>query len=387
MAREREAAAPPPRPRRSLFDAYLMVDWSAASGPTGRVPRHDAVWVAEARWGGRALRFEAERYFPTRRACVEHLAARLEAHLSRGRTVLAGFDFPFGFPAGLARALGLRAPGWRAIWRLLRSPASHLPGAPENRYAAADNRNNRFAVAAAVNRAAQGGERGRAGPFFGCPRREETAWLGQARPTFPVAAARGARLSCWRSTDEALRRAGLSPLSPWWVLGGGAPTVGGQALVGIPAVAELAERLDGRARIWPLETGFAPPPSGAARAVLAEIWPGLVNDRLEQGLVRDAAQVRAMARWAAGADADGTLRRLLAAPPGLGGADLAACLSEEGWTLGAGPGPRPGTGRGGSATRGRRGSGRAASRPRRRRPARPPPPPARPRPPARSRGG
>lgn len=332
---------PPPRFRRAaptLFDAYLAVDWSARSGSTGAAPAADAVWASEAWWDGDALRWARERYFPTRRACIEHLVAALSRQISRARRVLVGFDFPLGYPAGLARALGLEGPSWRATWRLLRDPGASLPGAPENRYATVDNANNRFAVAAALNRAATGGRRRAVpGPFHGCPARHESAWLLRTRAEFPFVVRRGVALAYWRRAEARLRRGGRAPLSGWWVLGGGAPTAGGQALVGIPAVHELAERLGRCAAIWPFETGFTAVPAGSGpggRAVLAEIWPGLVEAPLQAGLVRDAAQVRATAAWAAAADASGSLGALLDRPAGLTEREVDACADEEGWILG-----------------------------------------------------
>jgi hypothetical protein len=334
------AGQPPPRIRRSggtLFDAYLMVDWSARSSSTGGTPIPDAVWVSEAVWEGEELKWDRERYFPTRRACIEFLIARLSQHISAARKVLVGFDFPFGYPAGLARALGFEGPSWREIWKLLRDPRSFLVDVPENQYADADNANNRFALAGAINRAASEGDRFIPGPFHGCPERHESIWLVRARPEFPFAVRSGVTLEYWRHTDSRLRDQGWRPLSAWWVLGGGAPTVGGQALVGIPAVHEIAERLGGSATIWPFETGFTSKPMGDGvngRVVFAEIWPGLLNGSLQPGLIRDQAQVRATTGWAASADASRSLRLHFDAPAGLLPSEVEACADEEGWILG-----------------------------------------------------
>ena len=62
--------------------------------------------------------------------------------LTRGRRLLIGFDFPFGYPAGTAARLGLRGLAWRNLWQTL-----------EDRIAdGKDNRNNRFDVAESLNR-------------------------------------------------------------------------------------------------------------------------------------------------------------------------------------------------------------------------------------------
>jgi hypothetical protein len=87
----------------------------------------------------------------------------------------------------------------------------------------------------------------------------------------------------------------------------------------------------------PFETGFTAAPAGSrpgGRAILAEIWPGLVGAPLQAGLVRDAAQVRATAAWAAAADASGSLGALFDRPAGLTAPEVDACADEEGWILG-----------------------------------------------------
>ena len=323
------------RRRPVIFDVYLMVDWSGASGSTGRSPRADAVWVAETGWDGPRTAWQPELYFDTRRRCLEHLVRRLGAHLAARRRVLAGFDFSLGYPAGLARALGLAGRPWRATWEALARPGLLWPGAPDNAYATEDNRNDRFAVASAFNRRVARGARQAAGPFYGCPRRLETAWLHAARPPFPFSAA-GVSLPYHREAERRLAHRRIC--SGWWVLGGGAPTVGGQAIVGIPAVRELAARLGAAARVWPFETGFSPAVNdghGGGAVVLAEIWPNLVNHLREPGRVRERAPVRAVAGWAARADETGELRRRIGPPDGLSGRALTHVIEEEGWILGA----------------------------------------------------
>src|SRR5262249_28658470 len=128
-----------------LFDAYLMVDWSAAAVPTvGR----DSIWYAL-----RTGRSERCANVATRAAAQAALRALLLEQRSEGRRVLVGFDFPFGYPAGFAAALGLRH--WRQVWRFL---ADHIADGD-------DNANDRFTAAARINR-----ERfGAAFPFWGHP--------------------------------------------------------------------------------------------------------------------------------------------------------------------------------------------------------------------------
>ncbi len=122
-----------------LFDHYVIVDWSAASRPkTGR----DSIWVC--RRGRHGERVDNP---PTRHLARRLLADMLAAAAAAGERVILGFDFPFGYPAGFARRLGLDGePPWRAVWdeiaRLL----------DDNE----DNRNNRFTLGAVLNRAGLG---------------------------------------------------------------------------------------------------------------------------------------------------------------------------------------------------------------------------------------
>ena len=319
------------------FDAYLMVDWSAKSGRHRASPSPDAPWVGEAEWHRTELRWRPEAYARSRAECVVHLRERLAAHRERGHRVLVGFDFSFGYPAGFAKALGLSGVAWRALWDEVARPTS--PGgwvAPDNVFAAPDNRNNRFAVASHLNRRAHahGGPRG--GPLHGCPASEVTPWLPQARGTFPYAAPSGA-VAYWRRAEQAFKDQRLQPASSWWVLGGGAPTVGGQILTGLPVVRALRDDPSlGPSRVWPFEGGFAAPlPTAGPWTLYVEIWPGVVNAALPPLPLRDQAQVHAMVAWAAGQDAAGTLEARLAPPPGLSSGELARCVSEEGWVLGA----------------------------------------------------
>jgi len=72
------------------------------------------------------------------------------------RMVLVGFDFPLGYPAGTAAALGLTdKPEWSSTWREL--VRLIIDGD--------DNSNNRFEVAGELNRRISGG----CYPFWSCP--------------------------------------------------------------------------------------------------------------------------------------------------------------------------------------------------------------------------
>ncbi|HMA34628.1 MAG TPA: cobalamin biosynthesis protein CbiG [Chloroflexia bacterium] len=310
-----------PLPR--LFDAYLAVDWSARSTPSPAAPSRDALWVGEALAAGESDPGRpAETYWRTRQACVAYIRTRLLHHLQAGRRVLLGCDFPYGYPAGYAAALGLPgpAPPWRRVWdalaRLVVDDAA--------------NGNNRFAVAAALNARCGAAT---PGPLWGCPRGQNTALLAPTSPGFPYPLGPGQALARIRWVERRVR--GVQPC--WKLYGQG--SVGGQALVGIPAVARLRDdsALAAVSRVWPFETGFtpAPTPPHGPWLVHAEIWPGIVPALLDPAIpIRDQAQVRAVVCWLADLDAAGRLGALFACPADLDTAGHAACVDEEGWLLG-----------------------------------------------------
>src|SRR5690349_4837122 len=115
-----------------LFDTYLIVDWSASSSPgVGR----DTVWIGLVERGARRSRAQTP---PTRAQGTAEIVRILREQKGRGRRVLAGFDFAFAYPQGLAKALGLRgkAKPWRRVWDAI----------GERFQDKSDNTNNRFDV-------------------------------------------------------------------------------------------------------------------------------------------------------------------------------------------------------------------------------------------------
>lgn len=326
-----------------LFDAYVFVDWSSSNGPTSATPKKDAIWVGElgpldaphravascAADGGIAN----EVYLRTRSEATAHVRERLLAYVARGDRVLVGFDFPYGYPAGLAEGLGLdgRAP-WRAVWdELAVQVVDDTPG---------PNNSNRFGAAAELNRLFGAA----AGPFWGCGTKAAPAGLGHTKSglfAFPLTGARGAAVERLRSTERA-----LTGVQESWKLAY-AGSVGSQALLGIPRVRALRddEALAPVSRVWPFETGLTGDPAGGVRpaVVHAEIWPGVVPAAEVQAeveattAIRDQAQVRLMCSRIRRLDLSGELRDLFALP-GLGDDMREVVAREEGWILGAVPG-------------------------------------------------
>ena len=111
----------------TTFDTFVMVDWSGGND-RGPRPCADAIWACVAR-GGRS---EEPVYLRSRTVAEEWLTDFLTAERAAGRSVFAGFDFPFGYPQGFCRSItGSDDP--LALWAWL-----------EDRIEDAPDANNRF---------------------------------------------------------------------------------------------------------------------------------------------------------------------------------------------------------------------------------------------------
>lgn len=267
----------------SLFDRVIMVDWSGGQD-RGSSPKKDAIWACVA--GQKPV------YLRNRQLAEAWIAQQIEAFTGR---VLVGFDFPFGYPLGFAEALtGKSDP--LSVWAWF---AAHVEDAPRA--------NNRFDLAGAINARFAG-----VGPFWGNGLARDIADLprkglarvghGMAEKRFAEEQAKGA-FSCWQLS--------------------GAGSVGSQAIMGLPVLDRLRARFDAAA--WPFE------PWREARVVLAEVWPSLIAPLLaaaqQDGEIKDAAQVRVLARQVAGLSEPSLSAMLNETPP-------SALL--EGWILGLG---------------------------------------------------
>jgi len=318
----------------TLFDAYFFIDWSANSEPTRIQPKKDTIWMGEIVRGSPPM----ERYYRTRAACFDDLSARLHAVAAEGLRVLVGFDFAYGYPRGLADALGLPsgpAP-WVRIWGFLASTITDD----------AKNKSNRWHVASELNKTLMPAPHP-AGPFWSCPARAATATLKPNKQAgslaFPFRTRAGIALEEWRHVDERAGEQNSSIQSAWKLFTSG--SVGSQALVGIPRVAKLRHDplLAPISKVWPFETGFCPAPAPVTGPFVlhAEVWPGLFNDEVRaqftadpQLQIRDQAQVRALCVWAERTDAAGQLGQFFDRPKSLSDAAVKACVEEEGWILG-----------------------------------------------------
>lgn len=265
----------------TAFDTIVMVDWSGGND-TGKSPRQDAIWACVARMG----RAEEPQYLRNRSVAENWLAALFETERKAGRRVLAGFDFPFGYPAGFAKEMtGQNDPF--SMWNWL-----------EERIEDSPQSNNRFDLAGSIN------ERfGARGPFWFNGLKRDIAGLPRRKIDYhnPFPERRAAEkqasgaFSCWQL--------------------GGVGSVGSQVLMGLPVLTRLRKRFG--AAVWP----FEPLDQWLA---FVEIWPSLTLGKPPENDIKDAWQVSEIARTVSSLDPQ----------------DLAMMLdvreAEEGWIFGIG---------------------------------------------------
>lgn len=296
-----------------LFSAFIIVDWSAASKPTTGA---DSIWIGVLKRDVR-FRMAFESYNPSTRAEAEkRLAAILDDLKKRNERALLGFDFPLGFPRGLAPALHLAGePVWRAVWdqidRMVKDKA--------------DNTNNRFGVGAEINRRITGGPF----PFWGCPPKDALTTLQPKRTRVHGPD----DLPEFRHADLAAKGAA----SIWKLYYNG--SVGGQAILGIPVVRRLKLARGEAVKVWPFETGFRALTESAlegVEVVVAEVYPSLLKVQPGPGEVKDLAQVRSTAEHFARLDEAGRLNEVFGPSKSEAPDVVLDAEREEGWILGAG---------------------------------------------------
>ena len=299
-----------------LFDAYIMVDWSAAAKPTLGA---NSIWIGILAKDARLkLQFKAVN-IDTRlkaRAFLEDMVAKLTR---RGDRVLLGFDFSLGYPAGTAKALGLdvsKQPPWAAMHAHLASKLKDKP----------DNSNARYAIAAGLNYAISKGPF----PFWGAPARDVVSTLASTKPDFA-----GQPLPEFRIAESHLRDQKLGqPKSVWQLAYTG--SVGSQSLTGIPHVHALRATWP-NARIWPFETGtgeLTEDDLQGVEVVIAEVYPSLVKAKAEKGETLDEVQVREIARHYSQLDEKGLLGATFSTGKSLDEGKIEQIQAEEGWILG-----------------------------------------------------
>jgi hypothetical protein len=294
-----------------LFKAYVIVRWSAASKPT---TGNDAVWIGVLKPDVRfRLAFEAHTQ-PTRAQAEKLLGQILDDRAKRRERTLVGFEFPLGFPRGLAA--GLKLPGdqpWRAVWDQLAKMVKDK----------ADNANNRFGVGSEINRRLTGGPF----PFWGVPPKDALTTLQpkRGRDHGPD------DIPELRYVDAA--RSGAQPV--WKLYYNGA--VGPFGILGIPMVRRLREA-HADMRVWPFETGWkalAESDLAGVDFVAAEVSSSGLTPTPLPGEVKEAALARQLAEQFARLDEGGRLGAAFGPAKGVAPAIVSAAETEEGWALGA----------------------------------------------------
>lgn len=290
-----------------LFDRILIVDWSGASTP---VRGKNSIWaclVEQHQTGCNLLWLEN---FSTRAAFMQRFDREVEQALATGKRLLAGFDFAFGYPLGTAARVTGQG-DWQALWQAIAKDVRD----------ADDNANNRFEMAARWNRDyfADGAR------FWGRPQGLSLPTLTDTKPPAATTPPFAFRIS---------ERHAKGAKSVWQLAYAG--SVGSQSLLGIARLSRFLDQHPKRDTIavWPFETGFST--TFTHSVVLAEIYPSLFQVELNEGDVKDAAQVRHVAMQFARFDAAGVFGALFSRPMRLSDAEVGAALKEEGWVLGIG---------------------------------------------------
>ncbi|WP_122465760.1 cobalamin biosynthesis protein CbiG [Brevundimonas lutea] len=295
-----------------LFDAYVIAIWTAAEGKkTGE----QSLWIGVAKRDVR-MRLKTESHNAATRAEGEAMLATILGDLAkRGDRALIGFDFPLGWPRGTAERLKLSGEPWAAMSKFVAS----------NVVDKADNTNNRYQVAAKINRLMTD----EAWPMWGAPARQAQRWLSSTKPPHP------ADIPEMRETDRRARVGKIQPKGQWQMHGAGA--TGGLALVGQPMVRRLLERLGSSGAAWPFGTGWRALTAedvAPLSALVVEAWPAMVPSSPEPGEFKDQASVVAAAEHFARLDDKGELAALFAPPKDIDDDTRAAVETEEGWILG-----------------------------------------------------
>ncbi len=296
-----------------LFDAYVVADWTAAE--TKKLG-DNSLWIGVAKRDVR-FRLYAETHNVATRAEGEALLASIIAeHRRRGDRVLVGLDFNFGYPAGTAARLKLDGTPWSAMWKFIAA----------NVVDKADNTNNRYQVAAKMNRLMTD----EAWPLWGAPAKQTQRWLTATKPPQGTG-----DIPEFRATERAAKKGRLQPKSVWQMHGAGA--VGGQTLVGIPAVRRLLEQLGPSGAVWPFGTGWralTPEDVEPLSALVVEVWPSMFDGKPNPGEFKDQAQVRTTAEALARMDEAGDLALAFGPPKDADGDLIRTVEQEEGWILG-----------------------------------------------------
>ena len=308
----REGARPLGSAVYPVFDAYVMVDWSAASVPAAGA---DSIWIASAERRDGALPPVIWKTRDPRRAASALLADRLSDLVARDRVTLVGFDFAFGYPRRLRPPTAWR---WGRLARRLEEIAARARDGD-------DNANNRFEVAAALNQRISGGPF----PFWGCPARAAGPLLSPRKPAGFDETRRTSPLRPRRRRSASGVEAGLSRLRRQ-------PDPARHRPPARAAASSVAGRGRPHLAVRDGAAALERPGTGDWRVLFAEIYPSIFDSRAIAHQVKDARQVQAVVEHVSRLDETGRAGGVVRRASGSDSGATPAIETEEAWILGIG---------------------------------------------------
>lgn len=325
----------------SMFDTYVMVDWSAGRPAKSDRPKANAIWWAVQRalrartwadlhWSNRINSLVA--FERTRSSAIRHVLAFLKNEVEAKRRVLIGLDFAFGYPKGFADAVSKQL-SVRTIADFLKREF-RISGRDYSDHDDKAASEHRFAVARSLNKTlAKTLKPGVNGPFWSVNEDEVHQKGDPHKQEWPF------EFNRLRATDEHAPGAQLV----WKVSGPG--SVGSQALLGLPWLEVLRGELremfgtnKSRCVVWPCDAVTIPEQKDGPRVVIVEIYPSLIT-KGRCDTIPDRAQVVENARAFMTLDARGQLAPLFdlkSLRKGDGTPIDAVTAEVEGWILGVG---------------------------------------------------
>lgn len=294
-----------------LFDSYFVVTWSAASKPN---QGNDSIWIAAETPDARMKLQKMSVNPDTRAKAAEQLSAAIDRLMKRGDKIILGLGFPLGFPAGTAEKLGLASeekPDWKVLQDFITKEMKDK----------ADNTNNRFALAARMNRLMSDGPF----PFWGCQKKDELTTLSVKKSREH----KESDLAEFRVTETIAP----SSSSSVWKLSYGSAT-GGLALTGIPLVAKLRESFGAEMALWPFETGFSDLSDHPAQLVVAEVNPETISRTIPASNHKSQKVTESLVESIAERDSRGALAGDFDQPGRVLSPDKLEKALLEGWILG-----------------------------------------------------
>ena len=301
----------------TMFDGYIMVDWSAANS---RTTGKDSIWVAELMENVNDVILTN---YPTRSCFRKYLKGKMEEATENNKRLLIGFDFPFGYPYDSYDGFGCK--NWTELCQLIDTEIDDNDNNENNRFAAAGKLNNTRFGKLFENNNKHGPFWGhhRSNCFEGLPFNTQEGYnrnlkAGQKLPE-KFRCVEKEIIKQNRKNKKIKKQRTITPLSVWKLFHGA--SVGGQTLMGIPTLQTLKQR--GDCCVWPFQN------LDKTKHVIAEIYPSIWDIQGDHN-INDANQVYTVAKNIAYLDKNKRLQDFLNAPD----AYDKNIIKKEGWILG-----------------------------------------------------